>query len=314
VNEGNQIEWFDSAGNSRGAVAATVHAIGVSSGLSIDAATKYLFLTTGSEKENDKVAEYGYLVPPYHPVDNQAIVHGVGQAAIHDYSDFQVTPDGRYAVFGSRLSLTGEPTLLHTEVYRYDASSGSLVCASCAPTGALATQDSSLSPTGIGLTDQGDVFFTSGDPLVLRDTNERRDAYEWANGSTQLISTGLSRSDSGLLSVSRDGTDAYFFTRQTLVPEDRNGAHMKIYDAREGGGFAFVPSQQPCAAADECHGPGTRSPEPLSINTVTGSGPQGQSPSTNKPCGRGFVKRHGRCVRRHRSHQRHSHSRGARHG
>ena len=54
----------------------------------------------------------------------------------------------------------------------------------------------------------------------------------------ELISTGTSPFDSSLLGVSADGTDAYFFTRDTLVPSDENGSRVKIYDARAGGGFA----------------------------------------------------------------------------
>ena len=47
------------------------------------------------------------------------------------------------------------------------------------------------------------------------------------------ISTGTSPFDSSLLSVSANGTDAYFFTRDTLAPQDENGPTVKIYDARE---------------------------------------------------------------------------------
>ena len=67
-------------------------------------------------------------------------------------------------------------------------------------------------------TDDGSVFFTSVEALVLRDTNSRRDAYEWKEGQRQLISTGTSNFDSGLLGVSADGVDAFFFTRATLAP------------------------------------------------------------------------------------------------
>ena len=71
------------------------------------------------------------------------------------------------------------------------------------------------------------------------DLDNREDVYEWENGKTSLISTGLSPFNSSLLSASADGTDAYFFTRDTLVPQDINGSLVKVYDARENGGFPY---------------------------------------------------------------------------
>ena len=38
-----------------------------------------------------------------------------------------------------------------------------------------------------------------------------------------LISAGTSPFDSRLLSASANGTDVYFFTRDTLAPQDENG-------------------------------------------------------------------------------------------
>jgi hypothetical protein len=108
---------------------------------------------------------------------------------------------------------------------------------------------------------------------VLRDTNGKTDAYEWSSGRTQLISSGLGPADSALLSVSADGKDAYFFTRDVLSRQDGNGSAVKIYDARENGGFLFEDSSKPCVASDECHGAGTEQPPPPNINTATGEGP-----------------------------------------
>ena len=45
----------------------------------------------------------------------------------------------------------------------------------------------------------------------------------------------------GLVGVSADGTDVFFATYDVLVGQDRNGDSIKIYDARTGGGFPFVP-------------------------------------------------------------------------
>ena len=45
---------------------------------------------------------------------------------------------------------------------------------------------------------------------------------------------------------------------------------MKIYDARENGGFRDVPGTRPCQASDECHGAGSQAAPPVSIGTLKG--------------------------------------------
>jgi hypothetical protein len=229
--------------------------------------------------------------------NNSAIRNAVTDSEVHRYADFQVTPDGQVAVFSSKLALTGFNTLGHVEIYRYDTQFDQLACPSCAPTGAAPASDTGLAPYGLNLSDDGRVFFTSSEPLVLRDTNQKKDAYQWSGGTVQIVSTGNSPFDSGLLSVSSDGTNAFFFTRQTLVAGDQNGALVKIYSARASGGFPDDPPPFPCAASDECHGPGTQVADPPSINTASGAG-QPRVKSKAKPCKRSFVKRRGKCVKR----------------
>ena len=56
------------------------------------------------------------------------------------------------------------------------------------------------------------------------------------------------------------------------MPQDKNGTLAKIYDAREEGGFPFLPDPVPCKASDECHGAGSAAPGPLPIGTITGNG------------------------------------------
>ncbi len=229
-------------------------------------------------------------------ITNPAIEHAVDENAKRTFGDIQVTADGKFAVFDSNQSLTGYPTLGHYQIYRFDSEGGAepLACTSCAPTGAATAYDTFLTPTGLNLTEDGRVFFTTREALALRDTNELTDAYEWSHGTTQLISTGISPDNSSLVTVSADGRDAFFFTRETLVAGDDNGRAVKIYDAREGGGTVHDPALKPCAASDECHGPGTEPPGPPGINTVTGAGVEIRL----RHCKRGFVKRRGSCIRR----------------
>jgi hypothetical protein len=178
---------------------------------------------------------------------------------------------------------------------------------SCTITNAQATGDATLSTEGLNVSNDGRVFFTSTEPLVLRDTDGRKDVYEWEDGHLQLISSGTSQFDSGLLTASADGKDAYFFTHDTLVKEDTNGSVNKIYDAREDGGLFVLPEPPQCAASDECHGAGSKASPSPSVSSIAGTPGQFQQPESNK-CRRGQVKRHGHCVRRKHRNKR------ARHG
>ncbi len=148
-------------------------------------------------------------------------------------------------------------------------------CASCTPTNAPATGDASLASHGLSLTDDGRVFFDSTDALVLRDGNERKDVYEWevqgagncnpdnhelllTGTACRLISSGTSPFDSGLLSVSADGIDAYFFTHDTSPMRTRTGPSRSSTTRAKTAASSTSPLRPLCAASDECHGPGTK--------------------------------------------------------
>jgi hypothetical protein len=237
--------------------------------------------------------------------DSRAVKDGVEENELATYGDIQVTPDGEDAAFASTLPLTGYTNLGHSEIYRYDLGDEEVVCVSCALTGAAPSTDATLSNTGLNLSDDGRVFFTSGEQLALRDTNKQRDAYEWENGVVELISSGSSGTGSGLVTVSANGKDAFFFTRQVLSIQDANGTAMKVYDARSEGGFFADIEPPPCQASDECHGPGTQAAPPAQIGTLEGS--VGNF-TGKRPCRKGMARLHGRCVKKRR-HGAHRHKR-----
>lgn len=251
--------------------------------------------------------------------DNPAVLDGVAAPGKRETADFQVTPNGKFAAFNG-TGLTENTTVGHTEIYRSEIG-GQLVCVSCLPSNGAPSTDTELTAGGLNLVNDGRVFFTTAEQLILRDTNQLKDAYEWDEGQVGIISTGLDSNDSGLLTASADGKDVFFFTRQSLAPQDENGGAMKIYDAREGGGFLYNPPPRPCVASDECHGPGTQQPPAPAINTIEGTGepqPPIRSGAKRVHCHKGFVKRHGKCVkhRKHSGHRRRHKQkhRGKRHG
>jgi hypothetical protein len=306
VSEGNEVAIFNEAGERLSSISGA-GVFSNSHGVAVRSSTGHVYV---SAKSAGTISEFGRRDPSYEPVDDPAVVHGVRSAATFSYADFQVSPNGRYAAFASPLPLTGYQNLGNSEIFRYDSKQQRLDCASCATTLAPAKTGVELSPYGLNLSEDGRVFFTSREGLVLSDTNELNDAYEWRDGSIGIISSGGGLSNSALLSASEDGKDAFFFTREKLVQNDENGATVKIYDAREGGGFLLLPSPQPCAASDECHGAGTKAPPPPVVNSLEGPGKSGYGPpATGVHCKKGLVRRHGRCVKRHhrRSHHRRRH-------
>jgi len=312
VDEGNQVSEFDSAGNPVGTPTSETSQGPISNSHGVAADSGNLAI---GDRGHANVAYYGPSVTPSDPsTDNPVVVDSVDAAGTRNTADFQVSPSGNDAVFTSTLPLTGYDNAAHREVFRYDAPTDTLDCASCNSTSEQATGEATLASNGLSLTDDGQVFFNSTEGLVDRDLNGNKDVYEWEknasypNGTVQLISTGTSPLDSSLLGVSADGTDAYFFTHDTLVTSDNNGDRVKLYDARVNGGFDQAPPPHQCQASDECHGPSSQAPPPPNIKATAGT-PVGNTTQTQAPirCKKGFVKRQGKCVRKrhHRKAPRH---------
>ena len=302
VDRGDEVVEYDIAGN----VVETIH-LGLNTG-SVSLAADSGRVTISNPARGTAVSYSKPQVPPDSGYDNPLVIASVSEAGTRHTSQFQVTPDAGVATYTSAMPVGGFDNAGHYEVFRYEAGSDQSRCVSCNPTEATPSTDSSLASDGSSLTNDGRVFFNSGEALVLRDSNSRQDVYEWSKaGGLGLVSSGLGQFDSSLLSVSADGTDAFFFTRDTLAENDGNGKLVKLYTAREGGGFFVVPPPPQCAASDECHG--AASPAPA--DPVIGTGPGGNGNFKSKKCRRGLVKRRGRCAKRHASKRRAKHSRHA---
>ncbi len=233
----------------------------------------------------------------------------------------QISPSGAHAAFLTESRLTGYDNHGFREVYTYDADSGAIRCASCRPDGLPPTGSVAVSQGGPFMSNDGRAFFTTPDSLVPQDSNSHvLDVYEYVNGRPQLISSGTGSRDftgggttvsifpgvhTGLESVSANGTDVFFSTFDSLVAEDHNGPYVKFYDARTSGGFERQGDLAPCAAADECHGPGSPARTAPIIATGAGLGSTG-----NARAARHHKGAKGKAAKR----RRHRHSGGKRHG
>src|SRR5262249_17842583 len=111
--------------------------------------------------------------------DNRLAIDAIGEAETRKTADFQTTSSGDFAALPSKLPLTGYDNDARDEVYRYDANAEELACASCPPTGARTTADASLAANGLSISEDGQVFFNSYDPLIASDLNHRKDVFEW---------------------------------------------------------------------------------------------------------------------------------------
>jgi hypothetical protein len=237
------------------------------------------------------------------------------RCSVNPVGRIQVTRDGGRAAFVTVSKLTSYENAGRSEMYTFTPANHRIVCVSCLPDGQAPTSEVLASQNGLFMTEDGRTFFSTGDALVPRDTNENEDVYEYAEGRAQLISTGLGfvnakvslanlHNRPGLVGVSANGTDVYFGTTDVLVSQDHNGSEFKIYDARTGGGFPAEASVLKCEAADECHGPVGGPPGSPSDRTSANLGkPVKRHTAHKKKRGKKHVKKAKAKKRRHRAAQ-----------
>ena len=263
----------------------------------------------------------------------------------------QVTPDGRGLVFESTQRLTGYdnsnliefiggdeiPRPEHAvEVFAYDAASGAsgtLRCASCAPSGERPVQEANgvgagtflpvtASPSSVRRWISADgtrVFFNSSQPLVPQDSNGLQDVYEWeregtsgcpaatssSGGCVFLLSGGQSSDSSFFIDSDLTGNNAFFAHRGQLAQVGAPEGKMDLLDARVGGGF---PESSLACTGTGCQGVPPAPPRFATPSSATFSGPGNFPPPVSraiksKPrkksvkCRKTFTRKHGKCVR-----------------
>jgi hypothetical protein len=184
--------------------------------------------------------------------------------------------------------------------------------------------------------DLSTVVMTTKEALLPADENTTWDVYGWqqpgAGGCTEASSAparayfpaiqgclellspgtgefgiegGANNVSSHQAAISPDGRDVFFTTVAPLVGEDSNHA-ADVYDARIGGGFPDEAQASACTAEASCHGVAPSPPTALSPAGSEIPAP-GNAPSP-KPCGKGKVRKHGKCVRRAHPARKHRHS------
>jgi hypothetical protein len=255
------------------------------------------------------------------------------------YRSSELSSDGVSLIFMSNRRLTayrnvdaGGETV--TEIYLYDAASGQVSCASCAPTGAAPPHEgdkatdnrgrdtylpgfySSATHQGRWISADGSrVVFSTNRPLSSTDTNAALDVYEWerdgsgscVSGSTlngggclYLLSDGTGSGGSLLLDSDEAGNNVFFISRARPATVTGSGK-ANLFDARVDGGFPVAKPVPACAGREAC---GTSSQSVPAIQTPGTAGFQASESPTK--CRRGYVPRHGVC--RHKPHHKHKHA------
>jgi len=247
----------------------------------------------------------------------------------------RVSADATKLLFTSKAKLTGYDNtdkvtgLPDTELFLYDATTPSLKCLSCNPKGKKPIGPSSIPgaiANGIGLraykpralsANGKRAFFDSADALVSTDSNSKSetgagigDVYEWeaqgegncalAAGCLSILSGGTLPQGATFADASAEGSDAYFLTEASLLPQDPGSGDL--YDAKVGGGFPEPQPQVPCEG-DACQVLPAVPAEPSLATLAKGAG--NPPVSYRKYCRKGYVKRKGICEKKGAHHKRH---------
>jgi hypothetical protein len=240
----------------------------------------------------------------------------------------QSTPDGRYLVFTTASQLVDTDTDNAHDLYRYDVEAGDLSRVSTNVLGVAGngngfdavisslrdSQNRLVQGSHPSVSDDGQkIVFTTTEALSPADGNGEPDLYLWTPARVSLISTGAVGAGIGgeggepLGYVSPSGQDIYFNTPGALSPTDGDD-NVDVYDARIAGGFSFA--SKPSCAGEACQ---TATTPTLVKRAPSSSQPGPGNPSPPKPCPKGKVRKHGKCVKKaSKKHHKSSHKKSKR--
>ena len=137
----------------------------------------------------------------------------------------RISDDGSRAFFMTKESLVSEDTDDRLDLYERAGATTTLL--STGPAGGNGAVDVDGSEIRVS-SDGARVFFTTGESLVVADTDTSRDLYVWSTGTTQFVSTGPQMPGCTFgcsvtpWNITADGQHAFFSIDERLVPADTN--------------------------------------------------------------------------------------------
>jgi hypothetical protein len=192
-------------------------------------------------------------------------------------SDYAPCEDGRHLFLLTRSQLAATDTDESLDVYRFDSVTGEAIQLSIGPEGRGNGDSSSLFPYiyGQGRTvpvSTDTTVFETQEQLLPGDRNSQVDLYAWTEASgLSLVSGGTPGFSASLDAATPDFSDIFFSTNATLLPRDRDGGEIDVYDASVGGG---LPEPGPEAGCISCSEPPAK---PILRRQLAAGGGDGRS-------------------------------------
>ncbi len=215
--------------------------------------------------------------------------------------------DGHVLFFLSKASLTADDADAgKTDVFRYEANTPELICVSCSAAGPDSNVEagplteispsSNMAEQGRWVSEDGETAaFATAQPLSPEDEDDVANAYLWKEGQHARLPGPVNSLQ--LPAVSPGGEEMGYSTNEALLTQDGDTAR-DIYVVRADGGFPPPPPPPICDPLTEgsCSGPPTAPPAGPGPATNVFVGPPNK---VEKPkCGKGFVRKKGKCVKK----------------
>lgn len=313
-----------------------------------EGATRFLATLSSGGGETDASNQYGTPTEST-PINRTARVSPDGESLVF-MSNSTALAEETAAYDNTDVSSGQPDAEVYHYDANVNGGAGELRCVSCNPSGSRPAGSELAQATngGIGfwaaaavplfetqfyqphyLSDDGKrVFFDSFDALVLGDTNGKEDAYEWeaagsggcdaesssyvvsSAGCLRLLSSGQSPFDSEFLDASASGSDAFFTTAESLLPQDYG--LVDAYDARVDGGFPPPPNATHSCEGEACQGPFEAPNDPTPTSAAFAGAGNVKEKTISRRCPKGRVRRKGHCVvKKHRKRASHAQHRTA---
>jgi hypothetical protein len=151
-----------------------------------------------------------------------------GNGAFSAFED-GISPDGTHVFVETAEPLTADDTDASVDIY--ERSGGTTTLVSTGPAGGNGSFDASFQGSRVN---GGRVFFDTAESLVPSDTDLQVDVYEHSGGATTLVSGGGNGAFAANYSdASADGSRAFFYTAEPLVPADSDN-QIDVYQRWRG--------------------------------------------------------------------------------
>jgi hypothetical protein len=218
--------------------------------------------------------------------------------------------DGHVFVFRSNAALLPDDSDGgKSDLYRYDAPTGSLQRVSVAAPGGsdngafdvefVKGGDETPFPQNLyfdrGISEDGDtIVFGTAEALDPADNDGAPTVYLWHDGNVTAIRGSASGAVGSSPSVSASG-DVAFASGKSLLGQDDDGA-KDVYVLRAGGGYPQPVPPVPCQG-EGCQEPFTSQPPSEGAGSESFVGP-GNLARPPQKCKKGFARKHGKCVKK----------------